>query len=251
MADDKLKDSELNGSELKDKEAKGDDTGEKPKPGEPGYLYAGKYKTVEEMEAGIKEAERKISELGEKKAAADKALMEHISLINKLKAADAEKLEKKKAEERKAKVARFRAAFEKDPESALETIEMLVDDKINQAGVMKHSDYDAKLKQERAAVTTFNKVRSAHKEDFDALRPEMAKLWARLPEKARVPEMLETIYLAAKATASPSLKEKIISDLKATHTVAPGGVSPEDKRTEEEKMTDDIIKAHEVTRKIL
>ena len=43
------------------------------KAGEEGYLYAGKYKTVEEMEKGYGEADRKITELGQSRSASDKA----------------------------------------------------------------------------------------------------------------------------------------------------------------------------------
>lgn len=229
--------------------------GEPLKPGDEGYLYAEKYKTIEEMEKGVKEAEQKITELGQGKSLSDKALKEFRELIVKRETetkAGKETDEEIKEKERRGKLAlELKEAWETDPVKALEFLEKRI--KEGQTGVMTKGDYEAKLERDRVQNVEYNRVRGTGDpskgikpdeeriKEFDALKPVMSEIWDKLPDKAKVPEMMETVFFAAKAKASPELKDKLIKDLKAG-TTQKGGVSPAgEKKTEDEKTIDGII----------
>lgn len=216
------------------------------KPGDENYLYAGKYKTVEEMEKGYSEAGKKITELGQTGAEKDKTIVELTGKADETRkaASDVEKEEAVAA--RKERAVKLKQAWDKSPEDALEFMESLIDEKQSGAGLMKRADYEKKLTDDDTATKEYNRVRgtgdSEKEKEFDTLKPAMGQIWAKLPKEAKVPNMIETVFLAAQAKGAPALKEKILAGIKAGHGQPPGGPSPEDKRTEDDKIIDGIVK---------
>lgn len=214
------------------------------KAGEEGYLIAGKYKTIEEAEKGIKAGEQKITELGQSRSASDKArqlLQDTISKGSKEKLSD-EKAEKDTV--RKARSAAMKAAWDKGPDAALDFIDKLTDEKISSRGLLKKEDYQKGISDDRELMGAFNKVRGTgdRRKEFDILKPEMSKLWGALPKEARTPGMVENVFFMAKGKASPEdLKTRIIEDFKAGTSQTPGSRSEKDLRTANDKTLDNIV----------
>lgn len=232
------------------------------KPGEDGYLIAGKYKTIEDAEQGIKEGEQKITALGQGKSASDKALLDYQKSIT-AKEKEAEKGKLKTADEaRLERIKNFKKVFE-DPEgggpaAAYAFVESMIAD--------SHKTRDTKagdLEKQRKAYNTraaaeYNRVRGTgnkeqglegnkeRQKEFDLLKPVMDKLWEKLPPTSRVPEMMETIFLAARAKASPELREQIVQEIKAGMGTTGPGVKPgEEVKTEDDKTLDAIAEQAE------
>ena len=215
--------------------------------GEEGYLIAGKYKTVEEAEKGIKEGEQKITELGQGKAESDKArgtLQEIISKAGKEKEG---KVVDEKEKVRKTRVDGLKKAWAEGPESALSFIDKLVDEGISAKGLLKREDYEKGVSGDRELMTAFNKVRGTgdRRKEFDILKPDMGKLWSALPEEARTPEMVENVFFMARGKANPEdLKAKIIEELKSGVSQKGGSRGDEDKRSEDDKKLEGILEAN-------
>lgn len=235
------------------------------KPGEEGYLYAGKYKTVEEMEKGVLEGSQKITELGQGKSASDKALIDFQTRLT-------EKEEKAKAgkvktadEARLERIKKFKTVFE-DPEgggpaAAFAFVEDMIE-KSHKSRATKASE----VEKQRIAVSArgaaeYNRVRGTGDKDagipedkerqkeFELLRPVMNEIWGKMPPSSRVPEMMETVFFAARAKASPELKEQIVQGIKAgMGTTGPGVPAGDEKKTKDEKTLDEIAEQAEKDR---
>lgn len=221
--------------------------------GEEGYLIGGKYKTLEEAETGITNAEKKITELGTAKADRDKAFTKLQDTIVKssgdVKAAEKTEQEKLNASERKANAKELADAYDKGPEAALEAINNIVDRRFKKVDFdyVKRSDVDKQSAEDKTQLTELNRVRGDGEDAklFDALKPEMSKLWNKLPKEAQVTGMIENVYLAAKGKSDiVAIKAKIVSD-------AAGGMSPQSSSrikgeggTKESKEFADTLAAH-------
>lgn len=218
------------------------------KPGEEGYLYAGKYKTVEEFEKGYGEADRKITELGQGKAASEKARKLLQDTIVK---AGKEKKEEALGEVDKVKKVRVKAmkeAWDKGPEAALDFIDTAIREGISSGGLLKKDDYQKGITNDRELMGAFNKVRGTgdRRKEFDFLKPEMSKLWNALPKEAQTPGMVENIFFMAKGKADPeALKTKMLEEIKAGVGQTPGARSEKDIRTDNEKAMDGIVEQKE------
>jgi len=118
-------------------------------------------------------------------------------------------------------------------------------------GFVKRDDLKRQSTADRRQTDLFNKVRAAHKEDFDELAPKMAEIWAGLsPQTKMLPseELLETVYKAAKADNLPDeakLREKIIADMRAGHGEGGGEKLPP---AEEKSDVDKVIEEHKKTK---
>lgn len=216
--------------------------------GDEGYLIGGKYKDVEAVEKALLEGEQKITELGQAKGERDKAITEMMQRASEARKVTGEEEKTKSEERRKVLAAELGAAWDKSPLEALAFMEKLIEEKQTGGGFMKRADYDKKLTDDETASKEYNRVRGTgdpekkeQQKEFDALKPVMNELWGKLPKEAKVPSMIETMYLAAKAKSAPNLREKILADIKGGTGQPSGGPSPEDKRTEDDKIIDGIV----------
>ncbi len=212
--------------------------------GDEGYLIAGKYKTLEEAESGIKAGEQKITELGQGKSGAEKArdlLQDTIKKAGQ-KDVDAEQAEKDGV--RKARADSLKVAWDKGPEAAVDELDKIIQDGIASGGVLKKEDYDKGVSDDRNLMSSFTKVRGTgnRKREFDMLKPEMGQIWNALPKEARTPEMVENVFFMARGKANPEdLKAKLLESLKAGAAQTPGSRSDDDLRTENDKIVDGVV----------
>ena len=100
--------------------------------GDEGYLIAGRYKSIEEAEKGIKEGDRKITTLGQGKSTSDKALLEFQQKLLSHEAGGKPGTQKTPEEIRLEKIKGFKKVFE-DPEgggpaAAFEYVEKMIED---------------------------------------------------------------------------------------------------------------------------
>ncbi len=221
--------------------------------GDEGYLIGGKYKTVEEAEKGIVNFDKKITEVSQAKADRDKAFTKLQDTIVKSKGqvVKSEKDEQAKLNEaeKKANAKELADAYEKGPEAALDAITKIVDRRVKkgEGNYLRKDEVKQQSEDDKVQLAELNRVRGT-KEDakiFDALKPEMSKLWNKLPKEAQVVDMIENIYLAAKGKSDiVAIKAKIVSD-------AAGGTSPKGSSritsgsgTKESKEFDATLEAH-------
>jgi len=115
-------------------------------------------------------------------------------------------------------------------------------------GGMSRSAYEQDVQSKTEAAKAYDAVRKAHKEDFDLLKPKMSELWSKLPENAKVPEMVETIYLAARAVSGPKLREQIIEEMRSGSSTGLGA-NPPAGGTGGDKEVDAIVEEHKKTKK--
>lgn len=222
--------------------------GKELKEGDEGYLYAGKYKTVGDMEKGIKEGEQKITELGQAKSTSTAAISELRSRMVKAREGSKADTEADKLARRQALATRLKASWEKDPLTALGFLEELIESKhsdsrvVDEAGRKKKADIDTESAKEYDRVRgTDVEGKEEQQKEFDKLKPAMKEIWSKMPKEAKVSGMIETVYLAAKAQDAPNTRAKLLADIKAGTSQPGGGPSPEDKRTEDDKILDKIV----------
>ena len=221
--------------------------------GDEGYLIGGKYKTMEEAEKGIVNFDKKITEVSQAKADRDKAFTKLQDTIVKsrgdVKKVEDTEQEKLNASERKANAKELADAYEKGPEAALEAINNIVDRRFKKVDFdyIKRSDVDKQSAEDKTQLKELNRIRGTGEDAklFDALKPEMSKLWEKLPKEAQVTDMIENVFLAAKGKSDiVAIKAKIVSD-------AAGGTSPQSSSrikgeggTKESKEFADTLAAH-------
>lgn len=234
-------------------------------PGDEGYLYAEKYKTVEDMEKAYGEAAKKITQLGQGKSASDKALIdfqkkftekEEKAKAGKVKTADEARLERIKT---------FKKVFE-DPEgggpaAAYKFVEGMIAES-HKSRETKAGEVETQRQEAIArGAAEYNRVRGTgnkelgieedkeRQKEFDLLRPVMTEIWSKMSPSTRVPEMMETVFFAARAKASPELKEQIVQDIKAgMGTAGPEVKAGDEKKTADDKTLDEIAEQAEKDR---
>jgi len=256
--------------------AKDQDPGKEPQkegtpPGEAGKdagkekLIFGKYKTLEEAEKAFKEGEIKYHE-GQQKLSETERLLEVERQRAKLVEEKQEQIRAAKTEEEKKRLEQdlermgkeFVEESKKGPAAMMRGLHRLFDAYVSTQGLVKRDDLKRKSDAERRQTDLFNKVRAAHKEDFDELAPKMIEIWNGLSPMTKMQpsqKLLETVYKAAKAENLPDkekIREEIIADMRAGHG-EDGGEKPlpEEKKSEDEKYTDEVIKEHQKTKVVL
>lgn len=225
-------------------------------------LIFGKYKTLEEAERAHKEGETKYHE-GQTKLADTERQLETERQRTRLVGEKQEEIRKAKTEEEKKKLEldleqmgkEFAEESKKGPAAMMRGFHRLFDAYASTQGFVKRDDLKRQSDADREQTREFNKVRAAHKEDFDELAPKMIEIWATLPPETKMrpsEKLLETVYKAAKSESLPDeakLKEKIIADMKAGHGEGGGEkLPPDEKKTEDEKYTDDVVKEYQKTK---
>ena len=228
--------------------AKDQDPGKQPPEGTPAgeagkdagkeKLIFGKYKTKEEAEKAFKEGETKYHE-GQTKLAETEKLLEIERQRTRLVEEKQEEIKKATTEEEKKKLEQdleqmgkeFAEESKKGPAAMMRGLHRLFGAYISTQGLVKRDDLKRQSDADREQTGIFNKIRAAHKEDFDKLAPKMIEIWAGLsPETKMRPseKLLETVYKAAKSESLPDeakVREKIIADMKAGHGEG-GGEKP-------------------------
>jgi len=233
-------------------------------PGEAGKekLIFGKYKTLEEAEKAFKEGESKYHE-GQQKLSDTERLLEAEKQRTRLIEEKQGEIRKAKTEEEKKRLEldldrmgkELHAESQKGPAGTVRGLYRLFDAYASTQGFVKRDDLKRRSDATRRQTDIFNKVRAAHKEDFDELAPKMIEIWEGLsPEMKMRPseKLMETVYKAAKGESLPDeakLREKIITDMRAGHGEGGGEKPPpEEKKTEDEKYTDEVIKEYKKTK---
>lgn len=252
------------------KEQKTNTVGKEPPEGTPPKdagekLIFGKYKTLEEAEKAHKEGETKYHE-GQQKLSETEKLLEAERQRTKLVEEKQEEIRKAETEEEKKKLEQdleqmgkeFAEESKKGPAAMMRGFHRMFDAYLSTQGLVKRDDLTRQSDADRRQTEVFNKVRSAHKEDFDGLAPKMAEIWATLPPETKMrpsEKLLETVYKAAKSESLPDeakVREKIIADMKAGHGEGGGEkLPPEEKKSEDEKYTDEVIKEYQKTKVVL
>jgi|GEM_PF-4231602 len=234
-----------------------DEAGEKKE-----KLILDKYKTQEDFIKGHKELERTATQTSQELADAKRELeleRQRTRLIDEkqeeIRTARTEE-EKKKLEldlERMGK--EWVEESKKGPGPMMRGLHRLFDAYISSQGFVKRDDLRRQSDADRRQTDLFNKIRAAHKEDFDELAPKMAEVWGGLDPRTKMypsEKLLETVYQAAKAGNLPDeakLREKIIADMRAGHGEGGGEKPPPgEKKTEDEKYTDEVIEEYKKTR---
>jgi len=257
-----------------DKEQKTNTVGKEPPEGTPPKdagekLIFGKYKTMEEAEKGEKERETKFTQAHQELADAKREL-EIERQKSKLVEEKQEEIRKAKTEEEKQRLQQeldqnlermgkeFAEESKKGPAAMMRGFHRMFDAYASTQGFVKRGDLKRQSVADRKQTDLFNKVRAAHKEDFEELAPKMVEIWAGLPPETKMrpsKELLETVYQAAKAKNLPDeakLREKIIADMRAGHGESGGEkLPPGEKKSEDEKYTDDVIKEYKKTKVVL
>lgn len=219
-------------------------------------LLAGKYKDVPALEKAYKEAQVKLTQLGQEKSKLDGDLQK-LQLDKLTDAKESQERLLRAAQvrvdgERKALAQEMADAFDANkgsPAKALSLIDRMIQQHPSVKGGMSREDYERSVQDKSDATVAMNKVRSDHMQDFDLLKPKMSKLWDKLPVKARVPEMLETVYLAARAASEPEIREKIIQEMRAGSSTGVGVNIPPETNTDEDKMVDAVVDEHQKGKK--
>jgi len=229
-------------------------TGEEEKKEEE-KLLAGKYKDVDTLVKSYKEAEKKITEQGQELAKLNKMIRDIEAeklATTKLSAQKALEAQKAKIEERKKALAqKMKEAFDKEkgsPEKALEVIDEMIRQHPYVRGSLSREEYERQLQETIASQTALTKLASEHK-DFELVKPKMSELWKKLPMEARKPEMLETVYFAAKALSEPDLRKKILEEIRAGYTPGTGIREPSKPSPEEVKMVDAVVDEYKKSKK--
>ena len=221
-------------------------------------LIFGKYKTLEEAEKAHKEGETKYHE-GQTKLAETERLLEVERQRTRLVEEKQEEIRKAKTEEEKKKLEldlermgkEFVEESKKGPGAMMRGLHRLFDAYMSGQGFVRRDDLKRQSDADRRQTALFNKVRAAHKEDFDELAPKMIEIWAGLPPMTKMrpsEKLLETVYQAAKAGSLPDeakLREKIIADMRAGHGEGGGEKAPP---AEEKSDVDEIIEEHKKTK---
>ena len=220
-----------------------------------GKLLAGKYKDVPALEKAYKEANLKLTQLAQEKSRLDGEVQKlQIGRLSDAKEAEKKVLEAAQVRidtERNALVQEMADAFDAkkgSPAKVVSLIDRLIQGHPAVKGGMSRESYDMDVRSKAAAADAVAKVRKAHATDFDLLKPKMAELWNKLPEEAKVPEMVETIYFAARAASEPDLREKIIQEMRSGSSTGPGAHATEG-GSAEEKAVDAIIEEHQKGKK--
>ncbi len=228
-------------------------------------LFFGKYKTKEEAEKAFKEGETKFHD-GQTELAETKKQLETERQRTRLVEEKQEEIRKAKTEEEKKKLEEdleqmgkeFAEESKKGPAAMMRGFHRIFDAYISGQGFVKRDELRHQSEADRTQTNIFNKVRAAHKEDFDELGAKMEEIWAKLPPQTKMrpsEELLETVYKAAKAESLPDeakLREKIIDDMRAGHGEGGGEKpAPEEKKSEDDKYTDEVIKEHKKTKIVL
>lgn len=225
-------------------------------------LILGKYKTIEEAEKGEKEREAKFTQAHQELADAKRELelerqkrKEIQEKQGQIKKARTEEEKQRLQQELDQNLERMGKEFveesKKGPAAMMRGLHRLFDAYISTQGLVKRDDLKRQSDADREQTEIFNKVKAAHKEDFDELAPKMAEIWTTLsPETKMRPseKLLETVYKAAKAENLPDeakLKEKIIADMKAGHGEGGGEKPPP---AEEKSDVDEIVKEYKKTK---
>jgi len=213
-------------------------------------LLAGKYKDVDTLVKSYKEAERKITEQGQELARLNKLIKNfEAERLASTKLSEQKMLEAQKAkamERRKALVEKMKEAFDRErgsPEKALEVIDEVIREHPYVRGSLPREEYERQLQETLAGRAAISKLAAEHK-DFEELKPKMAELWSKLPMEARKPEMLETIYFAAKGLSEPELRKKILEEVRAGYTPGTGIREPSKPSPEEEKMVNAVVEEY-------
>lgn len=232
-------------------------------------LILGKYKTMEEAEKGEKEREAKFTQAHQDLATAKKEL-ELERQKTRLVEEKQEEIRKAKTEEEKQRLQQeldqnlermgkeFVEESKKGPAAMMKGFHRMFDAYASTQGFVKRDDLKRQSAADRKHTELFNRVRATHKEDFDELTPKMIEIWDGLPPETKMrpsEKLLETVYQAAKAKNLPDeakIREKIIADMKAGHGEDRGDrPSPEEKKSEDEKYTDEVIKEYKKTKVVL
>jgi len=246
------------------------DPGSKPPEGTPASkagdaggekLIFGKYKTIEEAEKAHKEGETKYHE-GQQKLSETEKLLEIEKQRTAIVEQKQEEIRQAKTQEEKKKLEQdldqigieFRKEADKSPGSMIRGFHRIIDAYIATQGFVRKDDLKRRSAASQKQTDIYNRVRAAHKEDFDELAPKIIEIWKGLPPQTRMlpsEKLMETIYKAAKAENLPDeakIREKIIADMRAGHGEGGGEKLTTEKKSESEKETDAIVAAHKGTK---
>jgi len=232
-------------------------------------LFFKKYETKEEAEKAWEERDKKFTE-GQQELADAKRELELERQKNRLVAEKQEGIRKAQTEEEKQRLQQeldqnlermgkeFAEESKKGPKEMMRGFHRLFDAYVSTQGFVKRGDLKRQSEADRRQTDLFNRVKAAHKEDFEELAPKMAEIWEGLsPQTKMLPseKLLETVYQAAKAESLPDeakIREKIIADMRAGHGEGGGEkLPPEEKKSEDDKYTDDVIKEYKKTKVVL
>lgn len=185
------------GEEEKGKEEKGK---------EKEVLIAGRYKTVEEAEQGVKDAETKVREMG----------LEKNTFKTRLETLEKERKEETKPSAEEVKAQRIKGlegkgmelgkAWKKGPGEFYAAVEDVVRGEIKTQGVQTGAERARVTQRTQEAQRIRDEVAEEHKEDFKELTPKMAEIWDTLPPQFKQgpanKKTLEYLYQRAKAEKS-------------------------------------------------
>ena len=221
-------------------------------------LFFKKYETKEEAEKAWEERDKKFTE-GQQELAETKRQLEAERRRTGLIGEKQEEIRKARIEEEKKKLEldlerigkEVREEAKKGPAGTMRGLFRAFDAYISTQGLVKRDDLKRQSDADQRQTELFNKVRAAHKEDFDELAPKMVEIWRGLDPMTKMrpsEKLLETVYKAAKAESLPDeakLREKIIADMRAGHGEGAGEKSPP---AGEKSDVDEIIEEHKKTK---
>jgi len=206
---------------------------------EGGKLYAGKYKTVEELEKGYQELQKKATQDAQRRAHYEKELQQIKDQIQQVRQAKTQA----DREEQKKKLEAMQRAFIEDlkqnPFMAIAGVaSSIVEHKLRSGEYVRREDVE-KLTEEQKIVEEISS-----KEDFEELKPAMNEFFEKLPEEARTVKMLPLAYEVAKAKRGANvdkeaLKKQILEEIKAGSSQTDKSASVSEGRSSE---NEDYIK---------
>lgn len=210
-------------------------------------LLAGKYKSAEELEKGYQELQTKYTQDMQRKAETEQALTDFRAKLKETGIRQTEEEKQRLEQDMEAMGKEFSEEAKKGPKEMMRSLYKLIEAHPSVEAAVKRGELKRKTEEDQKATKIFNEFRDGHKDDFDKLKPEMAKIWAELPAKSKVPEMLETVYKAAKADAFPSeeaLRKKMAEEAKAGTTQVGGEKPKPEIKSKDNKDIDAVIEVH-------
>lgn len=211
-------------------------------------LFLGRYKTLEEAEEGFKELEMKLREQGTEKNEAKRKLEEYERQRVAVRQAQTEEERKQEQEKLDDLGKQFAERFKKGPGEMMRAFYDLIETHPSVAGALTPEYLRRQAERDKKGRALFAKVASHHKEDWKELEPIMSERWNKLPLHIRQnpdEEILETIYLAAKALKGKTSEEKEREEAEAEKAGLSQGIGGEpgkkDKRSETEKTVDRVV----------
>lgn len=189
-------------------------------------LWAGRYKTPEEMERAILAGDKKVQESGREKNLANERAEASEKRVKEIqdqqkKVTEAQTEEQRKQEEERLKVLglEFSKRFGEGPVEMMRAFDDLIKSHPSVTGALRRTDVEANKKEGDRQKALFDLVAGKHKEDWEGLVPKMREIWEGLSLKIRQnpdEKIIETVYKAAKVELMPSLGQlkKEAEDLK-------------------------------------